>query len=414
MTFKVIAAMTIWSTHAHNTVQERRSVSGIANQRPKQIDKSQPLEMRTTLHDFQEHYQRVFGDARKAWATSLPACDGLCVIVESSKQQQPTFRCLPRIYVVGFRKCGTSSIAAALHEGHFAQMGRTSCRNATGPTTKSILVKETHFPSRISECMLHNDRECSGLRRSNELGCRANDPSASNPLALARTLYSSHDCNKTFVDASPESLDVGSYFLNAIRVAMPAAKFIAMVRHPPSRLWSDYTWTRQADIQLCVPDRTSRINRSGVVRFYGMEFGCGDSSAEMVRHVHRAASAQLGGHAIPMIARGFYEQSLRAVRIDRRVLVLRVEDWRAHPEEWSRQVLLHIGVPTSRYRTLPYKHDTHGNVAAGTVKLPPQTVCLLEQVYAEPNNKLASMLGNDQRFTWPNEKTRARQEGCMV
>lgn len=217
---------------------------------------------------------------------------------------------------------------------------------------------QTHFPLLLDTCLHKSKDECANALLSYErFGCKQPSRYATHPIRLASGWWkaSPRTCHSSvFVDGSPESLHLRPETLRALHALWPTTRFFALLRHPPSRDWSDYlfTWRRE------VATKCTGKGREDVIVFRNVPYRCG-------------AGESPGGVALSFqqtISTGAYPTKAYLPQLEKHsvpILVLRLEDWKQHPKAFSDRVAQHLGSLPRLPKPLRYVHTDVRAPSAG-------------------------------------------------
>lgn len=167
-----------------------------------------------------------------------------------------------------------------------------------------------------------------------------------------------------------------------VAATIPDVRLIALLRNPIERAYSHYQLARRNGREKLSFAEAVAVEEK---RLAGTEKKLRDPQARVWHH--RAHS---------YVARGLYADQLErwlAYFPREQLLVLRAEDLFAQPDRILTEVLAFLGL-----RPLPLAKARHRNRAV-YAPLDPEVRALLEERFAEPNRKLARLLGDE--FTWP-------------
>ncbi|KAJ1620786.1 hypothetical protein T492DRAFT_847523 [Pavlovales sp. CCMP2436] len=216
-----------------------------------------------------------------------------------------------------------------------------------------------------------------------------------------------------YVESSPETITQPSALAALASILPRTARFIVTLRHPPSRAWSDFLFTR-AGVCGNAPSRVKGTVRDGL-HIYGdniLAFNCSlpvvAVPAEFSAHVRRVPKGVCSLNR-QLLGLGCYYYVIKRLPVN--ALVLRIEDWHADPVAFGHRLAAYMGRGSAgsapaRVRVV---HKTHG--MSHSLSIPQATACLLEELYTEPNAKLADLLGNA-AFEWPEARAKAVASGC--
>ncbi|KAJ1620798.1 P-loop containing nucleoside triphosphate hydrolase protein [Pavlovales sp. CCMP2436] len=324
--------------------------------------------------------------------------------------------CLPTTYVIGVRKCGTSSMHDAVSA--VVQAGKITgsaihADDGVSLCTGKRAQKETHFLSSTSRCVFGGS--CEGIVSTH---CGATDAwtHRRDPLVLWTSMYQTlagPACKSRahYVESSPEAITQLGALAALARILPRTARYIIILRHPPSRAWSDFLFTR-TDVCSNAP---SKVTVRDGLHIYGdgvVAFNCSLPAiavpAEFSAHVRRVPKGVCSLNRL-ILGLGCYYFLIKKLPVN--ALVLRIEDWHANPTAFGHRLATYVGHGSTG--SIPVrvhvKHVSHGMLQSPSI--PQATACLLEELYTEPNARLAGLLGNA-AFEWPEARAKAMAGGC--
>ncbi|KAJ1634988.1 hypothetical protein T492DRAFT_1133101 [Pavlovales sp. CCMP2436] len=371
--------------------------------------------------EFVRQYRRRFG---QPFALPSDQGDGVAGCGNAPCWGMGKFRyCLPTTYVLGVRKCWTYSLHKVLWSVVWAGSKTTAYQSGDGVSlrTGQQAPKETHFLSTTLECISGGDCNRSAVGTQ----CSAIDawtPPRRDPLVLWTSLYQTlagPTCEARFsryVESSPESIHAKPDMLAALARLLPrTARFIVTLRHPPSRAWSDYLFTRSVVCGKTSGPRGTVRSGLHIYAKHDPTFNCSLPAAtlpgEFGTHVHRVRDVcsldQL------LFATGCYHKLIRRLPVN--ALVMRIEDWQTDPVAFGNRLTAFLGRDSGGSTTapVPQVHATHGMPQGKDRKLsmPQATACLLEELYRRPLRKLSCLL-RGAAFNWLEEHAKAVASDC--
>ncbi|MGH3040223.1 MAG: sulfotransferase family protein [Gaiellaceae bacterium] len=269
-------------------------------------------------------------------------------------------RLLPSFLIIGAQRAGTTSLLHSLRQHP----------DIAGPTAGEKLVllrKEVHFfDLRFSE----------GVDWYRSFF----------PLSVRRRLARLRGRDLAAGESTP-------YYLfhpevpGRVAATLPDVKLIALLRDPVERAYSHYQHRVRAGREKLSFEDALAAEQS---RLSGGEEALLNDPATRGHHLHRA-----------YFARGLYAEQLErwfGHFPGEQLLVLRSEDFFERPEEAYAEVLAYLGVR-------PWQLGEHARRnRASYAPLDPALRAELEARYAEPNARLAELLGRD--FGWDSPPAR--------
>ncbi len=280
------------------------------------------------------------------------------MVIESRiawRQEVDPQRPLPEFLIIGAQRCGTSSLYKYL-EQH--------------PFVVASLRKETEYLSA---------RWCKG-----EAWYRAHFPSA------RRRAFEHRLRGRPIVsfEASPNYLFHPQAPARAARL-LPEAKLVVLLRNPVDRAFSHY----QHEV---------RASRESLSFEEALEQEPGRLAGQEERMSADPCFRSLGWERHSYVSRGLYAEQLErwmTLFSPDRVLVLASEELYADPASTFRRLIAFLGLADWVPKAFP-NHSYGGSASAppASSSFPSASRKLLEERFAEPNERLYSLLGRD--FGW--------------
>lgn len=266
---------------------------------------------------------------------------------DEANPEQPLIRCLPSVFLAGVRKCGTTSLADALRR-LYGQGGYARPRCGS-----SHMEKESQFVDLVSDCALRE--ECAAHRMRS---CTHWAHLGNHTLELLTgmfTVNASHcSADMGFVDAGAggaEPAPIAALY----SLAPDRVRVLMVLRHPPSRAWSDYRFEHTVKCKRGQP----------VVSAHNLRHVCNDTAAKMADRFHEGITKlrRIRPRRVPeWFTYGAYYWKLR--RWPMPTLVLRIEDWTQQPGAFERTIRSYLGMPADT----PMSTAANSSGDAGSVK----------------------------------------------
>lgn len=377
----------------------------IGNFKPISANLKRELSSWTKLYKIQELYstneatkiiKAVLGNNKQAYFTAHP---------NASNKAKQEFFCMPKVYLGGFPKCGTTTLynLMVLHpsiEQPFDKEGQFWREFVLAPN-------QTYQSLEVLLYLYHFSSASSHIKFSSQTYEKMTvDASASTVFASA----------KRWVNVE---MDMCMIPLTLSKV-LPNTKLVFIVRNPTDRLWSDYWYfcsrNRWIDEngRIAVPDselkKSSEIfhnhSLSVIQEFqdcvgHGLsEFECTMRAYSDTGEIHACKKTRLG---ISL----YYYHAVKWLSVFRReqLMFVRMEDLSSDPytvmtSVWSFMDLTPI--PRNRFKTNVKTNANKWIVSQknkDNFKMWPDTRQLLDTFFA-PYNKLLASLLNDNRYLW--------------
>ena len=278
--------------------------------------------------------------------------------------------CLPKMFLIGFMKCGTT----LMHENFVAR------QDYVAPP-----FKEPHF---WRELVKHTDIEYKEIEVLMYLFHFLN-PAKSIKFSKQEKLFTS-DATVSTVWASPELLheDDACVLPATMHNIFPNSKFIVLLRNPVERIWSEFWYHKTRTAEMF--HRYTETAIQGFLKctaLHSLSFCTWKNSNQNPDNILR-------------IGLGMYHVHLQRwfnVFPREQVLVIHFEDWLSNFSSTMSRVWSFLGVPEA---SLSVQSVVNGNVQLEHKDMLPKTRELLKEFYRPHNIKLAELLDDTGYLSW--------------